>query len=77
MIKTNLNELKAAIEKIEKVVPKKPALPILKTVNFKTINNNTLQLYASDIEQFTTISIPCVTDEQLNINIDVTTIKRL
>ena len=51
-------------------------MPILETVNFKTVNESSLELCATDLEQFTTMIIPCVADEQLNINIDVTAVKK-
>lgn len=76
MLKINLYDFKNAIERIEKVVPKKTKMPILETVNFKTVNESSLELCATDLEQFTTMIIPCVADEQLNINIDVTAVKK-
>ncbi len=62
MITVSTKEFTDAFKKCQKVVAKKPTLPILGSVKVES-NNGVLSIYATDLANFIKVNIPCVSDK--------------
>ena len=66
MITVSTKEFTDAFKKCQKVVAKKPTLPILGSVKVES-NNGVLSIYATDLANFIKVNIPCVIVKEIKM----------